>query len=306
MKKYIFIILILFSSSLLFSYMYFSSKPLKIAKEESVKKVSIDNSTSLNTSSIESNVNDQILSSKDKPKHVYAILGDSSALTKNQKEAMNIWRNDAENLSKKNSENLFINGNTDTKTLCLTFDDGPDNIIMPKILSLLKSEGVKASFFLIGKNVYENRAVVKSAYDDGNLILSHSYTHREMTKLSDAEINNELNKSQNAIYNIIGKRPMIIRPPYGSVTERELSLISSSGYKAVLWSIDTLDWSKKDKYSISGNVLNNIRPGDIVLMHCNSDKEATYEALTIVIRTLKERGYSFLTLDEMLNIKAYE
>lgn len=69
---------------------------------------------------------------------------------------MNIWRTDAENLSKKNSEDLFINGNTVTKALCLTFDDGPDNIIMlKKIVSLLKSEGVKASFFLIGKNIYE-------------------------------------------------------------------------------------------------------------------------------------------------------
>lgn len=84
MRTYIFIILILFSSSILFSYMYFSGKPLKVVKEESKNKISIDNSTSLNTSSLESNINDQILSSRDKPKHVYAILGDSSNLTKNQ------------------------------------------------------------------------------------------------------------------------------------------------------------------------------------------------------------------------------
>lgn len=311
MKKFIISTLILmFAVSIFFSYEYFSRRKTSLTAKNNAVKSSIkknyepanESGVTLGTSSDKK----ESLYTKNKINNIYNILGDSPCLTAKEKSAMSAWRNDAVNLARQNKEALFINGNPSTKTICLTFDDGPDNIIMPKILTLLKSENVNASFFLIGKNIYGCKAVIKRAYEDGNLILSHSYNHNEMTKMSDKEIDYELNMSQNAIFNVIGRKPLILRPPYGSVTQRELSLISSRGYKAVLWSIDTLDWSKKDKIYISNNVLNNVRPGDIVLMHCNSDKEASYEALSIIIKTLKQRGYSFLTLDKMLNIKAYE
>ena len=177
---------------------------------------------------------------------------------------------------------------------------------MPKILKELHDENVKASFFLIGNKIKYHKNVIKEAFDDGNLILSHAYSHSEMTKFTDSKIKDELISTEDEIFRVIGKRPALIRPPYGDVNERVLDTISRNGYISILWSIDTLDWSKKDPTAISNNVLQNIRPGEIILMHCNEDKEATYEALKIMIPELKKRGYSFLTVAEMLKTNGYK
>ncbi|HEY5563487.1 MAG TPA: polysaccharide deacetylase family protein [Clostridiaceae bacterium] len=148
--------------------------------------------------------------------------------------------------------------------------------------------------------------VVKRAYNEGNLVLNHSLTHTDLSNKTEVEIDREIKISEDKIFSIINIRPAIIRPPYGALSQSSINEIVKNNYKIVIWSIDTLDWSQKESINIAKNVLDNARDGDIILMHSNSDKKTTLEALPAIIKGLKHNGYSIVTLSELLNIKAYQ
>lgn len=237
---------------------------------------------------------------------IYNILGVSNKLTQKEKLAMDKWRNDIVEFAKKNTGAMFVNGSANRKAVALTFDDGPDADITPKILDVLKAKNVKASFFFIGEKVPENEDVVKRAYADGNLVLSHSFDHPDLSTKSEAVIDKQIKDTENAIYNVIGKKPALIRPPYGNTNDLILKEVARNNLKVVIWSIDTLDWSQKEKANITKNVLDNVRPGEIILMHSNEDKKTTLEALPDIIDGLKDKGYSIVTLSELLGVNAYK
>lgn len=237
---------------------------------------------------------------------IYNILGASNKLTQKEKLAMDKWRNDIVEFAKKNTGAMFINGSANRKVVALTFDDGPDANITPKILDVLKQNNTKASFFFIGEKVMENKDVVKRAYADGNLVLSHSFDHPDLSTKSEAVIDKQIKDTETAIYNIIGKKPALMRPPYGNTNDLILKVAARNNLKIVIWSIDTLDWSQKEKANITKNVLDNVRPGEIILMHSNEDKKTTLEALPDIISGLKDKGYSIVTLSELLGVNAYK
>lgn len=243
---------------------------------------------------------------KEDEQYIYNILGSSNKLSEKAQSDMANWREKIVNLVKKNKNTVYINGFTKEKTVCLTFDDGPDGIITPKVLDTLKAYNIKGSFFFIGKNVVAYPSVVKRTFDEDNLVLSHSYTHERFSILTDENVKRELSLTENAIYSLIGERPAIIRPPYGDISQKTLNILNNQNYTTVLWSIDTLDWAQKDKNNISKNVIDNIRPGDIILMHCNEDKIASLDALPLIIKGLQKKGYKFLDLSQMLNMEAYK
>lgn len=234
------------------------------------------------------------------------ILGESKNLTEKQQASMEKWRTEILDMAGKNEGKLYINGPSGSKEVALTFDDGPDGKVTPGILDILKSRNVNASFFFIGNSVKKYPDVVKRAYSEGNLVLNHSMGHPDFKKLKADQMMQEVTDTEEAIYSITGKRPAIVRPPYGSVSKEELELLNSSGCKVVIWSIDTLDWSQMDSSSIAGNVLDNVRNGDIILMHSNGDKKATAGALPGIIDGLKAKGYTIVTLDKLLGIDAYK
>lgn len=243
---------------------------------------------------------------KPKPNVVYDIRGKSNKLTAKEWDAMQKSRLQTVEIAKQNLSEVFINGFTEEKICALSFDDGPDGIITPKILDTLKNAGINASFFVIGNQVKQYKNVVKRASDEGNLVLNHSFTHPDFLNMNAENIKKQLSETEDMIYNITGKRPAILRPPYGSLNDTIISTSKASGYSIVIWSTDTLDWSQKDKDNIVKNVIDNIRPGEIILMHCNDDKKATAEALPIIISELKAKGYSFVTLDKLLDVPAYK
>ena len=113
------------------------------------------------------------------------------------------------------------------------------------------------------------------------------------------EIKEELTGTQNALDEIIGQKPSIMRPPFGAIDEEVIKAIENENGKIILWSIDTLDWSQKEATNIIKNVKDNLQPGDIILMHCNGDKSATAEALPDIIKAIQDKGYKIATLDQM-------
>ena len=128
------------------------------------------------------------------------------------------------------------------KIISITFDDGPHPSNTTKVLDMLKSKGVKATFFILGENLYSDsqKALVKRAYDEGHEIANHSYSHPlPFTSLSIDKVKEELNKTDNAIKSIIGEVPVLFRPPGGGYNQ---AISENCGKSIILWSIDSRDW----------------------------------------------------------------
>lgn len=233
-------------------------------------------------------------------------LGDSKNLSLEEREIWDRWGVQVVKLARSDGERVLVNGNPKEKTVCLTFDDGPDAENMPKMLDILNEFGIKGSFFCLGSRAEKLPEIVKRAFDEGHIIGNHTYTHPELTLLGENEIGKEIISAEDIIDGIIGRKTALVRPPYGIVDERVVQIIFRLGYKISLWSLNTFDWLEKTKNNIIKNVVDNIRPGDIVLMHSFENKEPTVEALPVIINGLHAKGYKFVDLAQMLGIEPYK
>jgi peptidoglycan-N-acetylglucosamine deacetylase len=236
--------------------------------------------------------------------YLLEIKGESNQLSSTAWASMQNWRKQIVNFSS-GQENVFING-PNKKMVALTFDDGPDTTTTSAIINILEEHKVIGNFFFVGSNVEKHPEVVRAAYEKGNLISSHSYTHIDLAKLTKGELLSQMEKTEKAIEAIIGKRPTMIRPPYGETDELVASVAKEQGYSIVLWSIDTLDWSQKEASNIVKNVMDNVRNGDIILMHSTEEQSETKKALPIIIEELQKENFEIVGLEELLNVKAYK
>jgi peptidoglycan/xylan/chitin deacetylase (PgdA/CDA1 family) len=202
-----------------------------------------------------------------------------------------------------NYKNVIVNGDPNVKNITLTFDDSPDENNTYKLLDILKEHEVKAAFFMIGGTMKDdNVTVVKRTFDEGHLVLNHSFNHPRMTDLNISAMEIQLNRAAQRIQSITGEYPLLFRPPYGSINASVVDTINDHNMTTVLWSLDSLDWTLKEPDAVIQNVTSNVRNGDIILMHRNPVSVA---ALPKIIENLKAQGYAFVQLDNMLGIKAY-
>lgn len=192
----------------------------------------------------------------------------------------------------------FGEGEKQLKKIALTFDDGPNKKVTPELLKLLKQNNIKATFFVMGQNAKRNSDLLKQEYEEGHLIANHSYTHINFAKSNMKDVKSELSKTQNVIAEVVGKEPTFFRPPHGGLTKtQKKQLDEEMGLKSVMWNVSPGDWEKKSTpQSISDFLVKNARPNGIVLLH---DLNKTVEALKTAIPKLKEKGYIFVTVDEI-------
>ena len=200
------------------------------------------------------------------------------------------------NLKKKTIEtaenNLkTINKYKNIKRVALTFDDGPSSECTPRLLDILKKENVKATFFLVGKNIKENEDIVIRMKNEGHLIGNHTFNHSQLTKLGFDEAVEEINTTNAWITNISGYTPEYIRPPFGSFTDE---LLSETSMSVVMWNVDPLDWKYKNKDIVTDKILKNVKNGDIILMH--DIFESSVDAAQTVIKELKKQDMYLLQL----------
>lgn len=182
-----------------------------------------------------------------------------------------------------------------SKRIALTFDDGPNEKVTPQILAVLKKYDVKATFFMVGKNVSKNESIVKQIYGDGHEIGNHTWNHPKLINLSNASVKNEVDNTSYAIYKAIGQNPTVFRPPYGATSDQVRSVISMP---TILWSLDTLDWKHRDAVKILSYVKASVKDGSIILMH--DIHQSTANGLENVILYLQKQGYEFVTVSEIL------
>lgn len=184
---------------------------------------------------------------------------------------------------------------TEASRIAITFDDGPSSTCTPVLLDGLKERGVKATFFLIGENAEKNPELVKRLYEEGYLIGNHTYHHVEITKVSNEVAYQEIMDADDVIYSITGKHTEYMRPPFG-LWQRSLEL--DLEVMPVMWTIDPLDWTTENVDEIVNKVVTEAEENDIILLHdCYM---SSVEAALRIIDILQERGFEFVTVDELL------
>ncbi len=185
--------------------------------------------------------------------------------------------------------------------VALTFDDGPHYKYTMDILDCLKEYDSLATFFVLGERAEKYKNVTKSIIENGNQLGNHTYNHKRLTKLSTKSITQEITKTNKLLENITNIKPSIVRPTYGSIN-KNVKLFS--GAPLILWSIDTLDWKTRDKEKIVKEVLDNVKDGDIVLMH--DIYQSTASAAEVIIKELNSQGYQLVTIDELYSAREIE
>lgn len=206
------------------------------------------------------------------------------------------------------SSNFYVKtlckGNENSNAIALTFDDGPVAEKTQRILEILKSKNVQASFFCIGKNVAANEDLFKQIHDQGHLIGNHTYNHGKFFDLLPAkDVAEELVKTDNAIQSVIKHKPKFFRPPYGVTNPSIAKALTNGLYYVIGWSVRSFDTVIKDKNKLFNRVTRNLKSGDIVLFHDYC--EVTIEILPKFIDHVSSRGLKIVRLDQLLNVDPY-
>jgi peptidoglycan/xylan/chitin deacetylase (PgdA/CDA1 family) len=186
--------------------------------------------------------------------------------------------------------------------IALTFDDGPSEKLTPRLLDLLGQHHIHATFFVIGENVAQHPEILQRATREGHEIGNHSWSHPNLAKMSDDAVRSEIKRTEEAITAAIGSRPLLLRPPYGSLTTRQKRFIHDDlGYEIILWDVDPLDWKEPGPNIVSSRILKETRPGSIVLSH---DIHAqTIQAMPATLTELEAKGFKFVTVSELLKLQ---
>lgn len=192
-------------------------------------------------------------------------------------------------------ESVEESGVKEKPSIAITFDDGPSSRYTGRLLDGLKERSVKASFFLIGENAEENPVLVERIYKEGHLIGNHTYSHVQITHLSEKEAANEIERTDQVISAITGEHVAYMRPPFGA-WQRELEI--KMEVLPVLWSVDPLDWTTENVDEIVSKVVTEVEEGDIILLHdCYA---SSVEAALRIVDILQKEGYEFVTVDRLL------
>ncbi|MFJ4823909.1 polysaccharide deacetylase family protein [Streptomyces bacillaris] len=184
------------------------------------------------------------------------------------------------------------------KCIALTFDAGPGKDT-PELLDILKEKKVSATFFLLGKNhVLKHPDTVRRIQDEGHEVANHTWTHKILTDEEPEEIRAELEKTQEAIEKITGKRPRLMRPPQGRTDDQVSGISKELGLSQVLWSATAKDYSTNDSALITKRILDQASKDGIILLH--DIYKGTVPAVPGIIDALQKDGYTFVTVPELM------
>ncbi|WP_296580960.1 polysaccharide deacetylase family protein [Xanthobacter sp.] len=187
----------------------------------------------------------------------------------------------------------------DGSYIAMTFDDGPNPETTPRLLQILRERNIKVTFFVLGNMVAKHPEVLKMIADEGHEIGSHSWSHPQLTRISQAAVDKELGNTSEAIFQVTGKRPIYLRPPYGSMKPTLRSYIEDKyGLTIVNWSVDPNDWKNRNSQAVHDAIMAQVKPGAIVLSH--DIYATTVDAMPRILDELAAKGYKFATLSQMV------
>ncbi len=208
-------------------------------------------------------------------------------------------------------KNTLYHIRANEKVVALTFDDGPSPVWTPRILDALKASGVKATFFMLGMHAREYPQVARRVAEEGHEIGNHTFDHHGLFYYTPEELAKEVGDAENAIFSATGVKTKYFRPPKAWITSREKKQLINMGYKTVLWSLNSKDWVTFDDRYIVNYLLRHVQPGDIILFHDSGgvfrpeggNRKETVKSISRLVEKLKERGYRFVTISQLLEFQ---
>lgn len=187
-----------------------------------------------------------------------------------------------------------------TSCVALTFDDGPGPYT-ERLLDELDAGHATATFFLVGEQAQTYEAEVRRESSEGFEIGNHTWDHKDLTTLSPADATAEISRTADLIEQLTGTRPALLRPPYGAHNPAVDALVGSP---EILWSVDTIDWRDRDATIVETRAVLGAKPGAIILMH--DIHPTTVDAVPTIIQSLREAGYTFVTVSTLLAARTLE
>lgn len=200
----------------------------------------------------------------------------------------------------------FIGLPPGTKQLALTYDDGPNDPHTLRLLEVLARNGVRATFFTIGRYVQQRPDIVRELIQAGHVVGNHTFTHPLLIFKSAAEIRDELTRCHAALQDAIGEHSNLFRPPFGRRRPAVLRIARETGLEPVMWNVTGYDWTAPPSAVIERKVGKQIRGGDVILLHdgghlqMGADRSQTVLATEGLIKRYKSEGYEFVTIKQMM------
>jgi peptidoglycan-N-acetylglucosamine deacetylase len=195
--------------------------------------------------------------------------------------------------------------NPPLKPIALTFDDGPWPNVTSEVLNTLKKQNVKATFFVVGKQVQRYPQLVKQVVAEGHAIGNHTWNH-QYHHFDSAAASREIDNTSSLVYKLTGVKISLFRPPAGILSNGLVNYAHREKYAVVMWSVDSRDWSPRHAASQQAwinSMLKDAKPGGIILLHDGGgDRARTVKALPQLITALKKRGYQFVTVPQLLEM----
>jgi peptidoglycan/xylan/chitin deacetylase (PgdA/CDA1 family) len=196
-----------------------------------------------------------------------------------------------------------------TRQLALTYDDGPNDPHTLRLLEVLAKHEVHATFFLVGRYVQQQPAIVQEIVTAGHVVGNHTFTHPLLTFKSSAEIRQQLSDCRSAIEHAVGESSNLFRPPFGGRRPAVLRLARELGLETVMWNVTGFDWNAPPSEVIEQKVAKQIRGGDVILLHdgghkqMGADRSQTVLATDRLIARYKSEGYEFKTIPQLMQTR---
>ncbi len=187
--------------------------------------------------------------------------------------------------------------NENGPVIALTFDDGPYPKVTGHILDVLEKNGVCATFFVLGSRIEGHEDMLTRMDELGCEIGNHSFSHADLTRLSKADCQRELSDTDAEIRRVTGHEASVVRPPYGYYNK---AVRSAADRPLILWTVDTNDWRGKAPGEIADYVIQQAKEGSVILMH--DQQTQTADAMEMIIPTLIEEGFRFVTVSELIRL----
>lgn len=204
-------------------------------------------------------------------------------------------------------EGVFVlSASRQSRKVALTFDDVPDPRFTGKVLDVLKSKHVKATFFAMGTRSLKHPDLLRRINREGHDVGNHSYSHPDFSKLRVNAVQSQIYRAEKVIDGIIGYKPKLVRPPYGEIMPEQLEWAKAHGFTVVNWDVDSADWRQLTADRVFKNVTRTVRPGSVILMHAGGGEgqslEGTVKALPRIIDWLRAHQYEPVPLTELLSL----
>ena len=183
--------------------------------------------------------------------------------------------------------------------VAMTFDDGPHPTLTPRLLDILGQRGIRATFYVIGSRARRHPGLIRRIVAEGHEIGNHSWSHPYLNRRSTDAMFNEIDRTNQVVYDYTGLAPVTFRPPYGAFTQSQRRMLHEQRHMpTILWSVDPQDWRRPGSSVVTSRILLRSHPGAIILSH--DIHAATIAAMPSTMDGLLSRGYEFATMSQML------